>query len=82
VRGADGNSYIDDATALNNKLISTDGGVAKILVDSTTPLTVGGVGRDSVRISTIQPFTHGLIVGDISHMPGGACGTWPACELD
>jgi hypothetical protein len=24
---------------------------------------------------------HGLFIADIEHMPGGICGTWPACEL-
>jgi len=35
-------------------------------------------GRGSVRVSSRQTFTHGLIVADIVHMPGGICGTWPA----
>ena len=37
-------------------------------------------GRISVRISTKVTLTHGLIISDIAHMPGGICGTWPARE--
>ncbi|KAI9826633.1 MAG: hypothetical protein M1832_006229 [Thelocarpon impressellum] len=35
-------------------------------------------GRASVRISSNKTYTHGLFIADISHMPGGICGTWPA----
>ncbi len=48
-------------------------------VDSSTTLDPnGGVGRKSVRITSKASFTHGLIISDIGHMPGGICGTWPA----
>jgi hypothetical protein len=34
-----------------------------------------------VRIVSKKNWTHGLFIADIEHMPGGICGTWPACEL-
>jgi hypothetical protein len=37
-----------------------------------------GSGRQSVRLTSKKSYTHGLIVLDLSHMPGGICGTWPA----
>jgi hypothetical protein len=38
---------------------------------------VASGGRQSVRLTSKKAYTHGLIVLDASHMPGG-CGTWPA----
>ncbi|EFZ03042.1 glycoside hydrolase family 16 protein [Metarhizium robertsii ARSEF 23] len=35
-------------------------------------------GRKSVRVTSPKAFNRGLIVADISHMPSGACGVWPA----
>jgi hypothetical protein len=35
-------------------------------------------GRGSVRVESKQFFTRFLLIADIAHMPGGACGTWPA----
>lgn len=45
-------------------------------VDSTN--VASGRGRDSVRVSSKKSYNHGLIILDLDHMPGGACGTWPA----
>ncbi|KAL6251593.1 hypothetical protein RBB50_001803 [Rhinocladiella similis] len=35
-------------------------------------------GRASVRVSSNETFQHALVIADISHMPGGVCGVWPA----
>lgn len=45
-------------------------------VDSTTVNPAGG--RGAVRVSSKKTYTHGLIIADIAHMPGGICGVWPA----
>ena len=37
-----------------------------------------GRGRNSVRISSKEPYTHGLFVLDMEHMPSSQCGSWPA----
>jgi hypothetical protein len=47
-------------------------------VDSSNVIADGARGRKSVRIESKMRFTHGLLVVDVSHMPGGQCGTWPA----
>ncbi|KAH2081038.1 hypothetical protein KXV25_001538 [Aspergillus fumigatus] len=38
----------------------------------------GSSGRQSVRLTSTKSYTHGLIILDLEHMPGGICGTWPA----
>jgi hypothetical protein len=49
---------------------------ANIGVDHTNIAT--GSGRKSVRIESKKTYLHGLFIADMSHMPGGICGTWPA----
>lgn len=69
-------TYVDQATAQSAGLISASGGSVYIGVDYTN--VASGSGRRSVRISSKNSYTHGLIILDLSHMPGGICGTWPA----
>ena len=45
-------------------------------VDSTN--VASGRGRKSVRLTSKATYNHGLIVLDLEHMPGKACGVWPA----
>ena len=72
---------MDQPTAVSEGLTYVDGnGEVRIGVDSITVLTTSGPGRDSVRLTTKQAFNHGLFILDLTNMPGGACGTWPACE--
>lgn len=47
-------------------------------VDFSSILDPTGSGRKSVRITSQNSWTHGLIISDIAHQPGGTCGTWPA----
>jgi hypothetical protein len=35
-------------------------------------------GRPSVRLESKKSYDSGLIIADISHMPGSICGSWPA----
>ena len=44
--------------------------------DSTN--VASGRGRNSVRLTSTKQYTHGLVVLDLAHMPGSACGIWPA----
>jgi hypothetical protein len=60
---------------------TTRSGDAYMGVDYKTTLNSGGPGRKSVRISSKKSWTHGLFIADIKHMPGGICGTWPACTI-
>ena len=69
-------NYVDQANAQSQGLISTSNGVVTIKSDSTR---VGsGRGRDSVRVTSTKQYTHGLVILDLEHMPGSACGIWPA----
>ncbi|ESZ98438.1 glycoside hydrolase family 16 protein [Sclerotinia borealis F-4128] len=75
-------TYVDEKVAKSAQLITAnDYGPAYIGVDYTTPLDTAGPGRKSVRIASQKSWTHGLFIADISHMPGGICGTWPAFWL-
>lgn len=69
-------SYVDQGTAQGAGLINTNNGAVYIGVDHTN--VASGSGRESVRITSSKSYNHGLIVLDLAHMPGGACGTWPA----
>lgn len=45
-------------------------------VDSSN--VASGRGRKSVRVTSKASYNHALIVLDLEHMPGAACGVWPA----
>lgn len=34
-----------------------------------------------MRITSNRSYNHGLFILDLAHMPGGICGTWPACKF-
>jgi hypothetical protein len=75
-------SYVDRPTAVLKHLISSGNNVPAYMgVDYNTSITDMTQGRASVRIESKKNFTHGLIIPDIGHMPGGICGTWPAREF-
>ncbi|KAH7914464.1 glycoside hydrolase family 16 protein [Hygrophoropsis aurantiaca] len=67
--------YVDQDTANSAGLVSINSqGHAVMRVDTTPQVQTN---RQSVRITTQQTFTGGLVVMDSVHMPTG-CGTWPA----
>ncbi|OQU94025.1 hypothetical protein CLAIMM_00447 isoform 1 [Cladophialophora immunda] len=68
--------YVDQNTAQSGGLINTDNGAIYMGVDHTN--VASGSGRQSVRLTSKKSYNHGLIILDLSHMPGGICGTWPA----
>jgi hypothetical protein len=71
-------SYVDEETANTTGLIKfSDNGSVIIGVDSTHTYNTS-YGRPSVRINSTKTYNHGLFIADISHIPGGVCGTWPA----
>ncbi|KAJ5639942.1 Endo-1-3(4)-beta-glucanase [Penicillium longicatenatum] len=69
-------SYVDRSTAKTSGLISASGGSVYFGVDTRN--SAWGSGRQSVRLTSHQDYTHGLVVLDLAHMPGSVCGTWPA----
>ncbi|KIV77202.1 hypothetical protein PV11_09019 [Exophiala sideris] len=69
-------NYVDQSTAQSDGLISSNGSAIYMGVDHTN--VASGSGRSSVRLTSTKSYTHGLIILDLEHMPGGICGTWPA----
>ncbi|KIX92161.1 uncharacterized protein Z520_12154 [Fonsecaea multimorphosa CBS 102226] len=68
--------YVDQNTAQSGGLINTNNGAVYMGVDHTN--VASGSGRQSVRLTSKKSYNQGLIILDLSHMPGGICGTWPA----
>ncbi|GAA93496.1 glycoside hydrolase family 16 protein [Mixia osmundae IAM 14324] len=69
--------FVDAATATSAKLayVNSDG-QAIIKMDDTSNLA-SGQARKSVRLTSKNSFTQGLLIMDAAKMPYG-CGTWPA----
>lgn len=68
-------AYQSLESAQSSGLINSTTGNIKMMVDSTNQTPNG---RPSVRITSKNSYSNGLVVIDIEHMPGGICGTWPA----
>lgn len=69
-------NYVDANTAQQNNFTNVENGIVTIRSDSTS--VASGRGRNSVRLTSKAQYTHGLVVLDLQHMPGSACGIWPA----
>jgi hypothetical protein len=67
---------VDQKTAQGSGLINTNNGAVYMGVDFSN--VASSSGRQSVRVTSKKSYTHGLIILDLAHMPGNACGTWPA----
>ncbi|KAK0913373.1 hypothetical protein LTR91_012823 [Friedmanniomyces endolithicus] len=71
--------YIDRATAEQHGIINSTGSTATWGVDTTQILDpMANLGRLSVRLTSVQSWTHGLFILDLAHMPANECGVWPA----
>lgn len=68
--------YLDAEAAEAASLASCKDDVVFLAVDNTTLHPPGG--RPSVRVTSNKAYNTGLFIADISHMPGNACGVWPA----
>ncbi|APA14232.1 hypothetical protein SS1G_11977 [Sclerotinia sclerotiorum 1980 UF-70] len=71
-------TYVSESAASQQGLISVRSDGVYMGVDFKTVLSPSGAGRNSVRIESKKSWTHGLFVADLGHVPGGACGSWPA----
>ncbi|KAJ5083867.1 hypothetical protein NUU61_008446 [Penicillium alfredii] len=72
-------NYLDRHSAESAGLFKVkESGSVYLGVDHNTTLTPSGKGRDSVRIGSKKYYDKSLVVADIAHMPGAACGSWPA----
>jgi hypothetical protein len=69
-------TYVSLADAETLGLVNLSNNQVYLGVDNST--ISSGSGRSSVRISSTASYNHGLFILDLTHMPGGVCGTWPA----
>lgn len=69
-------NYVDQGTAWNEGLIGTENGQIRMSVDSRN--RADDRGRKSVRFTSNKAYNRGLFIIDLAHMPGAACGSWPA----
>ncbi|KAL8810229.1 MAG: hypothetical protein Q9200_002753, partial [Gallowayella weberi] len=69
-------NYIGQSQARSDGLLDVDNGAVILRADSTN--VASGRGRNSLRLTSKAKYNHGLIVVDLAHMPGNACGVWPA----
>lgn len=68
--------YVSQSQAQSAGLINTNNGIVYMGVDNQN--VASGSGRQSVRVSSKNSYTHMLVVANFGHMPGGICGVWPA----
>lgn len=73
-------SYRTQMAATSSHLVRTYGGDTYLGVDFTTPLTINGLGRGSVRIDSKKTYQEGLFIVDLKHMPSSTCGT--VCRIN
>lgn len=76
-------NYLSRESALASGLASIRNGRVYLGVDSTTiaPPREGDPNvhaRNSVRLESKATWNSGLMIADIQHMPGTACGVWPS----
>lgn len=68
--------YISAEAANSSGLAGYSNNAVYLGVDYTTSNPSSG--RKSVRVTSNNAYTRGLIIADIAHMPGSTCGVWPA----
>jgi hypothetical protein len=66
---------MDMNSGVSAGLVTTKANSVVLSVDSSA-ITPGG--RPAMRFESKNAYSSGLIIGDFAHMPGNACGTWPA----
>lgn len=70
--------YVDAQDAQNLGLYKIEGDKVYMGVDTSSTLDPNGQGRKSVRVQSKATYNQVLVVTDIAHVPGSACGSWPA----
>jgi hypothetical protein len=76
-------NYLSKNKAQSAGLAKTTNGQVYVGVDSVNKAKLLGSsktrhGRDSVRLESKATYGNGLLIADIEHMPGTACGVWPS----
>ncbi|EUC38853.1 glycoside hydrolase family 16 protein [Bipolaris zeicola 26-R-13] len=70
--------YVTLQQAQQYGLFKTQNNQVYMGVDSTSTLNPNGPGRRSVRIQSKTAYNRALVIADFAHVPGSACGSWPA----
>ncbi|KAK8063878.1 hypothetical protein PG996_008530 [Apiospora saccharicola] len=70
--------YLPRKQAEARGLAKVQGNQVRLAADSTTVYSNKDKGRASIRLEAKDTFDSGLLIADIAHMPGSACGSWPA----
>lgn len=76
-------NYLSKTDALASGIVNTNNNRVYLGVDFTNKAQLLGNsstvhGRDSVRLESVDTWSTGIMIADIVHMPGTACGVWPA----
>ncbi|KAK8032365.1 hypothetical protein PG990_002099 [Apiospora arundinis] len=71
-------NYLPRKEAESRGLAKVQGNQVRIAADSSTTYSTSDQGRASIRLESHDSFDTGLLIADIAHMPGYACGVWPA----
>ncbi|KAI4220060.1 MAG: hypothetical protein L6R36_007895 [Xanthoria steineri] len=69
-------NFVDQSTARTKGLLESDNRTVTLRADSKN--VASGRGRDSLRLTSKAKYNFGLVVVNLAHMPGNACGVWPA----
>ena len=71
--------YVDRMAAEQYYMINTTESTVSFGVETTQVLDPNAnLGRLSLRLTSIESWTHGLFILDLAHMPDAVCGTWPS----
>ncbi|KAL9561237.1 hypothetical protein ACKAV7_014592 [Fusarium commune] len=76
-------NYLSKTKAISSGLAKTINGQVYLGVDAKNKAKLRGKskaihGRDSVRLESKKTWSSGIMIADIEHMPGTACGVWPS----
>jgi hypothetical protein len=71
-------NYLPYGEAVSKGLVKVVNNQVYLGADSSSKISTSAQGRDSIRLESKESFTMGLLIADIAHMPGNACGVWPA----
>jgi hypothetical protein len=70
--------YVNAQDAQDLGLLKTENDQVYMGVDMISHLNSNGPGRKSVRVQSKTAYNRALVIADLGHVPGSACGSWPA----
>lgn len=75
-------NYVNQQDAQSLGLYKVQNNQVYMGVDSKSILSATGTGRKSVRVQSKNAYNNALIIADFAHVPGTACGSWPALYVE